>query len=163
MNIQFHFRLLVTTSHGHILKAVMYVVHRSDTLCDAASRYSVSYRRILDIATKLESIQEEQDTPLVESDNQQHIFRWFRNNINLPLVQGQTYTEWELHQACKIIILDKSSYSDILEIFGVPKSTLTYFLNSIFLPLKCSSLKHLWGIMGFDKTTKRIVREVIEK
>ena len=54
---------------------------------------------ILEIATKLESVQEERDTPLVESDNQQQIYIWVRTNLNLPFVQGQTYTEWELHQA----------------------------------------------------------------
>ena len=47
--------------------------------------------------------------------------------------------------------------------FGVPKSTLTYLLNVIFPPLKCSFMDHLWDIMGFGKITKRIVRELIEK
>ena len=47
--------------------------------------------------------------------------------------------------------------------FGVPKFTLTYFLNVILPPLKCSSLKHLWDLMGVGKITKRIVREVIYK
>ena len=60
-------------------------------------------------------------------------------------------------------IMDKSSYSEILGNFGVPKSTLTYFLNVILLPLKCSSIKHLWDIMDVGKITNRIVREVIEK
>ena len=60
-------------------------------------------------------------------------------------------------------ILDKSSYSDILGEFGLPNSTLTYFLNVIFPPLKCSSLRHLWDLMGVGKITKIIVREVIEK
>ena len=72
--------------HEDILKAVMYVVHGSDTHHAAASRYSISNMKILDISIKLESIQEEQDTPLVESDNQQQIFRWVINNLNLPLV-----------------------------------------------------------------------------
>ena len=86
-----------------------------------------------------------------------------RTDLNLPLVQGQTYTEWELCQACKIIISDKSSYSEILVKFGVPKSTLTYFLKAIFPTLKSSSLKHLWYLMDVGKITKKIVREVIEK
>ena len=86
-----------------------------------------------------------------------------RTDLNLPLVQGQTYTEWELCQACKRRISDKSSYSEILVKFGVPKSTLTYFLEIIFPPLKSSSLKHLWDIMGVGKITKIIVREMIEK
>ena len=70
----------------------MSVVHRSDPPRAAASRYSVSNIKILNIATKLESVQEEQDTPLVEFDNQQHIFIWVRNDLNLSSVQGQTYT-----------------------------------------------------------------------
>ena len=65
-------------SHKDLLKAVMYVVHGSDNPCAAASRYSVSNRKILNIATKLGYVQEEQDTTLVESGNQQHIFRWVR-------------------------------------------------------------------------------------
>ena len=53
----------------------MSVVQGSDTPCAAASIYSVLNRKILAIATKMEYIQEEHDTPLVESDNQQNIFR----------------------------------------------------------------------------------------
>ena len=59
--------------------------------------------------------------------------------------------------------MDKSSYSEILVKVGVPKSTLTYFLNVIFAPLKFSSMKYLWDLMGVGKITNRIVREVIEK
>ena len=59
--------------------------------------------------------------------------------------------------------MEKSSYSEILVKFWAPKSTLTYFLNVLFAPLKCSSLKHLWDIMGVGKITKIIVREVIDK
>ena len=51
--------------HEDLIKAVMSVVHGSDTPRAAASIYSVLNRKILDIATKLESLQEEQDTPLV--------------------------------------------------------------------------------------------------
>ena len=47
--------------------------------------------------------------------------------------------------------------------FAIPKSTVTYFLNVIFAPLKCSSLKNLWDLMGVEKITKRIVRDVTEK
>ena len=71
--------------------------------------------------------------------------------------------ELELCQACERIILDKSSYSEILGNFGVPNSTLTIFLNVIFPSLECSSLKHLWDLMGVGKITKKIVREVTAK
>ena len=59
--------------------------------------------------------------------------------------------------------MNKSSYSEIIGKFGVPKSTITYFLNVIFLPLKYYYLNHLWDIMGVGKITKRIVREVIDR
>ena len=95
---------------------------------------------------------------MVESYNQQHIFIWVMNHLNLLLLKDHGYSECELHQACEKIILDKSSYSKILGKFGVPKSTITVSLNVIFLPLKFSSLKHLWGIMGVGKTTEIIVR-----
>ena len=61
-------------SHEDLLKSVMYVVHVSDTPRADASRYSVSNRKILEIEIKLEPVQEEWDTPLVESDNQKHIY-----------------------------------------------------------------------------------------
>ena len=57
----------------------------------------------------------------------------------------------------------KSSYSDILEIFGVPKSTLCRSLGVIFRPLKCSSLKHLWNVIVVGKTTKIMVRKLMAK
>ena len=74
------------------------------------------------------------------------------------MVEGQIYTEWEIRQAYKIRILNKSNYSDILVKFGVPKATLTYFLKVVFLSLKISSLKHVWDLMGVGKITKRTVR-----
>ena len=120
-------------------------------------------RKILETAIKLESVREEQENPLVESDNQQQIYRWVRTNLNLPLFQGQIFTERKLFQACKRRILDKSIYFEILLKLGVPKSTLTYFLKVILPSLQIFSLKHLWDLMGVGKTTKRIVREVIEK
>ena len=108
-------------------------------------------------------MQEQWDTPLVESYNQQHVFIWVRNNLNLPSVQGHRYTEWELCEAWEIRTLIKSSYYDILDFFGVPKSTLTRSLNINFPSLKCSSLKHLWDIILVGKIKKRIVREVTAK
>ena len=46
--------------------------------------------------------------------------------------------------------------------FGVPKSTLCLSLNLIFLSLKRSSLKRLWGIIVVGEITKKIFRKVIE-
>ena len=69
--LQFHFSLLVTMSHEDIFQAVMSLVRGSDTPSDAASRYNVLNREILEIDIKQESVQEEQDTSLVEPDNQQ--------------------------------------------------------------------------------------------
>ena len=56
--LQSHFRILVTMIQKDILKDVMYVVHWSNTPCDSASRYSVSNKKIIDIETKLEYLQE---------------------------------------------------------------------------------------------------------
>ena len=92
----------------------MYVVHGSDNPCDAASRYSVSNSKILYIATKLVPVKEEQDIPLVEPDKQQQIFRLVKDNLNLPSIQVQIYTKWELCQAYKRRILYNSRYSEIL-------------------------------------------------
>ena len=99
---------------------------------------------------------------MVESDNQQQIYIWFRTNLISTLVQGQTYKEWEIHQAHERRILEKSSYFEIIVKFGVPKPTLTYFLKAISPLLKSSSLVHLTGLMGVGKTKNRIVVEVIE-
>ena len=76
------------------------------------------------------------------------------------MVQGQGYSEWELRKARERIILIKSSYSDTLEEFGVPKSTICCTLNIILPPLKFSSLKHLWYLIEVETITKKIVREV---
>ena len=61
--------------HEDFRKYIMSVVIRSYTPRAAASIYSVLNRKILDVATKMESLQEQQDTPLVESDHKQHMFR----------------------------------------------------------------------------------------
>ena len=68
-------------SHEDILKALIFVVHRADTPHSAASRYSVLNRKILDLAIKLEFVQEERDNIFVESDNKQHIYIWVRTNL----------------------------------------------------------------------------------
>ena len=53
------------------LKSIISAVHLPDIPCDYPSRYSVLNRNIPEVSIKLESVQEEQDTPLVESYNQQ--------------------------------------------------------------------------------------------
>ena len=35
-------------------------------------------------------------------------------------------------------------------------------MNVLIPPLKSSSLKHLWDLIGFVKTTKKTVREAIK-
>ena len=99
----------------------MYVVHGSDKPCDAASRHIVSNSKIVYISTKLVSVKEEQDTPLVEPDKKQQILRWVRDNLNLTWIQSQIYTKWKLCQAYKRRILYNSRYSEILGKFGVIK------------------------------------------
>ena len=105
-------------SHEYILKAVMYVVNGSDTPCAAASRYSVSNGKILDIATKLGSVQEEQETPLVESDNQQQIFRWVRiistfHRFKTKHTQNGSFTKHPKEEYCK-----SQAILRLLEIWG---------------------------------------------
>ena len=77
------------------------------------------------------------------------------------MVQVQGYNEWDICEAFERRILIKSSYYDILENCGVPKSTICRSLNLIFPPLKLSSLKHLWDIIVVGKINEKIVREFI--
>ena len=79
--------------HGDIFNAAMSVVHGTFSPRTAETRYNVPNRNILQVATELESTQEQCDTPLVEYYNKQHIFAWVRDNLRLPLVKGQGYTE----------------------------------------------------------------------
>ena len=55
----------------------------------------------------------------------------------------------------------KSIYSDLIEEFGVPNSTLWNTLNVIFPPLTFSSLKHQFYLVGVCKITNRTIIEVI--
>ena len=54
-------------SHEDLLKYEVSLVHISETHRTDKSRYSVLNREIIEVAIKLEPIQEEHDTPLVES------------------------------------------------------------------------------------------------
>ena len=45
--------------------------------------------------------------------------------------------------------------------FVVPKTSLKRYLNVIFLPLKYSSLKHLWYLTSLGKINNKIVRNKI--
>ena len=149
--------------HEDPLKDKMSVIHLMYTPCKDATRYHDPNRNILQVATTLESILEQSGTTLVKIYNQQHKFRWVINHINLTLVQGQVYTEWEILESCEKRIFIKSSYYEILEEFGLPKFTLWRTLNLIFLSLKCSSLNHLWDIIGVGNIIKKIFIEVIAK
>ena len=62
---QFHFRLLVTMIHGDIFKAVMSVVHGTLTPRTSETRYHLPNRKILQLETTLEPIQQQWEIPLV--------------------------------------------------------------------------------------------------
>ena len=49
--------------------------------CSAASGHRTPNRNIFEVESKLETKQEERENPLVEHENQQHIYRWVRTNI----------------------------------------------------------------------------------
>ena len=66
----------------------------------AVTRSHVYNRKIIEVATTLESILEQRDTPLVEYYNQQQIFIRVINHTSLLSVKGHGYTEWELLEAC---------------------------------------------------------------
>ena len=83
---------------NNVLNAVMATVARKMSPRQASLFYKVSYRSILNVTTALESIQEQRVTPLVENENQQHIYRWVRKNLSLPSGRGH-YTDWELRQS----------------------------------------------------------------
>ena len=53
-----------------LFKAVMSVIHGTETPHISETRYHVTNAKILQLATTLQSIQEQQDTPLVETYNQ---------------------------------------------------------------------------------------------
>ena len=148
-------------SHEDLFNAVMSVAHGTSTPRAAASRYHVTNRNILEVEINLESIREQWDTPLAESYKQQQMSSRVRSHLRLPLVQRRVCTYWELREACERRILMNSNYSEILEEFGLPNSTLWSTLNVIFPSLKCSSLKHLWDLIGVDKIAKTTVGEVI--
>ena len=76
-------------SHEDIFNTVISVVHRTFTHQTDATIYNVAHRKILQVAISLEFILEQRYIPLVESYNQQHIFRWVRNNLNIISVQFQ--------------------------------------------------------------------------
>ena len=126
-----------------ILNDSMSILLRKISSRQYYSFYKVPYRAILNFITSLESIQEQQVTPLVENDNQQQIYRWVRNYLLLPSVIVD-YTDWELHKSFEVRILLKSSFTAIHDNFVVPKTSLQRYLNVIFLQKNCSSLNYLW-------------------
>ena len=92
----------------------MYVLNITYTPYAAAPRYRVLNRKVLKVATTLESTQEELYTTLVEYHNQQHIYRWVISCIHIKPLQLKLYNEWELHADFGIRIMVKSRYSNLL-------------------------------------------------
>ena len=133
---------------------------RKISSCQASSFYRVPYRSIMNATTALESIQEQWVTPLVENDNQQQIYRWVRKHLLVLSGRGH-YTDWELRQSVEERILLKSICAAIQDNFGVPNTSLQRYLNLIFLSLKCSTLKHMWYLMGLGEISNKTVRNTI--
>ena len=142
------------------MNAVMATLLRKISPRQASSFYKVPYRSIMSVTKALESIQEQQVTPLVENDNHQQIYRWVRKHILLPSGRGY-YTDWELCQSVEEIIFLKSSCAAIQDNFGAPKTSIQRYLNVLFPSLKCSSLKHLWYLMRLGEIRNKTVRKTI--
>ena len=81
-------------------------------------------------------------------------------HLRLLSLQHQLYAELELREAFERRIMVKSSYSDILDEFGVPKTTIWRTLNVLFPP-KIKSMKHLWDLIEVGNFMRKRVREVI--
>ena len=139
----------------------MYVSRGTSTPRAAASGYHVTNKNIIEVASKLQPMKEQWDTPLVEYYNQKQIYRWVRPHLRLPLVQRLVYIHWEIHEACERRISMNSRYYNITEEFGAPRSTICITLNVILPPLKFPSLKYLRELRLVGKITKTTVREVI--
>ena len=58
-------------------------------------------------------------------------------------------------------IMVNSTYSDILDKFGVTRYTFSQTLNLLFAPLKCNYMKHMWDLIDIVDVENEIVREVI--
>ena len=54
-----------------------------------------------------------------------------------------------------------SRYSNLLEENKVTKNTLCSTLYVLFLLLKCTYMKHQWGIISVREVTRKRVRELI--
>ena len=84
-----------------------------------------------------------------------------RYHVHITPLQLQLYTEWELRIDFGISIMIKSRYSDILEEFGISKTTLWRNLHSLFPPLKSTSLKYPWNFIAVGNSGRKKVRELI--
>ena len=137
----------------------MAILLRKISARHAYSFYKVPYGMVLNVTTALKSIQEQRFTPLVENDNQQQIYGWVRNYLLLPPGRGD-YKDWELCQSVEGGILLKSSCTMIHDDFGVLKTSIYSYLNLMFPPLKCSSLKHLWYLTSLGDISNTTVRKL---
>ena len=72
------------------LNAEIAILSINISTCQDSSFYMVPYRAIMIFTTALESIQEQQVTPLVENDNQQQIYRWVRKIYHFRQVEDIT-------------------------------------------------------------------------
>ena len=91
-----------------ILNSVMEILSRKISTCQAYSFYKVLYRKILNVTIALYSIQEQRVTLRIENENQQQIYRWFRNYLLIPSGRGD-YTDWDICQSAEGIIFLKST------------------------------------------------------
>ena len=149
-------------NNNTVLNSVIEILLIKISTIQASPLYKVPYRKILHVTIALESIQEQRFTPLVESDNQQQIYRWVRKYLLLPSGKWD-YTDWYIHQSIEVITLLKSICTAIHGNFGVTNTSLQRYLNVISPPLKCSSLKHLWYLISLGKIGNTTVRKTIRK
>ena len=82
----------------------------------------------------------------METNNQNQITRWAQERIGFNH-GNQTYTDWELLTACKILVLSNTSYDPLKYEYGIPRSNFKRYLAKICPPLQCRNAQHVHQIL----------------
>ena len=74
---------------------------------------------------------------------------------------NQLYTDWGLMTTCQIQVLYNAYYYQLKYEYGIPKSTLEFYLEKIFPPLQFTNTQHVHQILKRGEVLRLKVLEII--
>ena len=79
---------------------------------------------------------------MVDTNNQNHITRWYQERIDVNH-SNQPYIDLEMLTVSHIWVLLNTSNYQLKSEYAIPKSTLKHYLENIYPQIQCRNAQHV--------------------